>query len=77
MNNLRYKAVLTHNPQDFFDGTEPHELCETVVFSRRNRKKIRRVLKAVDNGYKAIIFQSEGADNGREINVDQDRPKNP
>ena len=77
MNNLNYKAVLTHNPQDFFDGTEPYEMCETVAFSHRNRKKIRHVLKAVDNGYKAIIFQNEGADDGRKIDMDQDRPKNP
>lgn len=72
---MRYKAVLTHNPQDFFDGTEPHELCETVEFNTHSHVKIKRILKAVNNGYKAIIFPNEGANNGRKINMDQDRPE--
>lgn len=78
----KYLAVLTHNPQDFFDGTEPNELCETVEFKRLSRSVRKNLLGAVRNGYKAIIFDrtdkcNEVAIHGRKINVDQDRQKYP
>ncbi len=55
---MKYKAILTHNPQDFFDGSEPHELCEKVEFDGSDDcPKIQAILQLVSNGYKAIIFR--------------------
>ena len=63
---MSYKAILTHNPQDFFEGIEPDELRETIEFDNNgNKKEITKVLDMVSDGYKAIIFHKEGLNDGR------------
>ena len=68
---MGYKAILTHNPQDFFDGTEPFELCEMVRFENGNsRSEIQRILNMVANGYKAVLVFDDGGGHGRKDNLD-------
>ena len=58
----KYKATLTHNPQDYFDGTEPEELVETMRLNTLLDMIL--MLCKVDGGYKAIIEIEEGDDSG-------------
>lgn len=59
--SMKYRAFLTHNPQDFFDGFEDPELTEVVEISDADDiKAIREILNQVNEGYKAIIFPREG-----------------
>ena len=61
----KYKAILTHNPQDYFEGKEPDELTETVkFFDVFYYPKMDKILNMIDNGYKAIIVPIEGDDTG-------------
>lgn len=64
---MKYKAIFTHDPQDYFNGDLSAEetsksFCfdsvEQCVFS------ICEVLKLIDEGYKAIILLQEGDDSG-------------
>ena len=57
---MSYRAYLTHNPQDFFEGAEPEELQVIIDFENVNsRREIAKILMLVSSGYKAIIFQKE------------------
>lgn len=59
----KYRVYCTHNPQDFFEGSEPHELVETLDFDESVESccfAIAKILELIDGGYKAIIFQKEG-----------------
>lgn len=68
---MSYKAILTHNPQDFFDGTEPYELCVVIHFENGNSlSEIRDILNFVDSGYKAVIVFDDGGGHGRKDNLD-------
>ena len=61
----KYKAILTHNPQDYFEGKEPDKLTETVTFfDVLYYPKMDKILEMIDNGYKAIIVPIEGDDTG-------------
>lgn len=53
---MEYKVILTHNPQDFFEGIEPEDLTETVII--KSAEDLRPILDMVSGGYKAIITQT-------------------
>lgn len=54
---MKFTAIMTHNPQDFFEGAEPEDLQARVDFSMENSQDlIHIILGLVRNGYKAIIF---------------------
>ena len=59
---MRFKAVFTHNPQDFFNGSEPIELCETIEFEI-NKEPLDEVfadiIYEVSDGYSVIISKTE------------------
>ncbi len=62
---MRYKIILTHNPQDFFEDREPNELIRTIIMnSQFDYLSMYEVLHCVDNGYKAIIFPMDGDGRG-------------
>lgn len=50
---MTFKVIFTHNPQDFFSGLEPYELCEVVRFESQD--EIPAILDRVAEGYKAVI----------------------
>lgn len=50
-----YKAILTANPQLFFEGGEPDDL--TVYDDIRTIADMLCVLNMVDGGYCALIFK--------------------
>ena len=52
---MKYKAILTHNPQDYFEGAEPEDLVVTVEFERSETKAFDCILHHVDNGFVGII----------------------
>ena len=60
---MRYRVILTHNPQDFFNGKEDPELVQEIIFSGIFAGDVLKdVLKQVDGGYAAIIRQTEEGD---------------
>lgn len=64
---MRYKAIYTHNPQDYFEGCEDAELSEELDFDSSMESCVNaicNILKHVDDGYKAIILLKEGDDSG-------------
>lgn len=58
-----YNAIMTHNPQDFFEGIEPEELSIEMEFDRSEEetaaKVITGILDCVDSGYYVIISKGE------------------
>lgn len=56
----KYKVIFTHNPQDFFNGSEPGELTEIRPVRLLG---LRQILRKVDEGYKAVIVKG-GDGNG-------------
>ena len=58
MSDKEYKVTYTHNPQDYFNGSEPEELVETDTIT--DIFDLVQVLAMVDEGYKAIIEQKDG-----------------
>ena len=67
---MLYKVVLTHNPQDFFNGEEPDIL--TIQFTTKN---ISDVAKYMKKGYVAIVFDVDNYDTmkgGFSCDEDQD-----
>lgn len=54
--------VLTHNPQDYFEGIEDAELSEWIVVEMGKEKQgwEKRVHKAVEDGYTVVIRQVRG-----------------
>lgn len=62
---MKFRAFLTHNPQDFFDGTEDYELCEEVIIDGYgDEPHITKIFDAVAGGYKAILFLGGDNENG-------------
>lgn len=53
---MRYTVIFTHNPQDFFEGSEPDDLCEIKITDNINHETISMILDQVKEGYKAIIM---------------------
>lgn len=66
----QYKAILTHNPQDYFEGNEPDELVlEMYIYEHYPEPQTKQclfeaMLQLIDEGYKAIIVPIEGDDSG-------------
>lgn len=56
---MKYKAMLTHNPQDYFEGAEPENLVVTVEFERFETRAFDYILNLVDNGFVGIIAPGE------------------
>lgn len=54
---MKYKVILTHNPQDFFEGIEPEDLTETRI--AETAEDLAEILEKVYGGYKAIITRME------------------
>lgn len=52
-----YQIIATHNPQDFFEGTEPEDLPEYYEATNENLTEI--VSKSIDGGYTVIIYKKE------------------
>lgn len=58
---MKYKVVLTHNPQEYFEDLEPEELTIIKWFDERNLfQNFNWILDKINNGYKAIIILQEG-----------------
>ena len=56
---MPYHVILTHNPQDFFEGVEPDEL--TLEFYPESDDDWANILRLVDGGYVAIVTTMKGA----------------
>ena len=56
---MQYKAILTHNPQDYFDGAEPDDLISKISFKRSESGAFDTILAMIDDGYTAIITPDE------------------
>lgn len=61
---MKYKAIFTHNPQDFFEGAEPFELCQVLRFEPDDEAAFREILSLVDEGYKAVITMGGDSPDG-------------
>lgn len=65
---MRYKAIFTHDPQDYFNGDiSAEETSEILDFDDSVEScvsSINTILNYVANGYKAIILLREGDDTG-------------
>lgn len=57
---MRYTVIFTHNPQDFFEGSEPDDLFEIKITDNIDHDTIMMILNQIKEGYKAIIL---GGDN--------------
>lgn len=58
---MKYKVVLTHNPQEYFEDLEPEELTIIKWFDERSLfQNFNWILDKIKNGYKAIIILQEG-----------------
>lgn len=51
----KFKVTETHNPQDFFDGTEPPELSRTYWTSTLEEN----VSEALKSGFTAVVTETE------------------
>lgn len=56
MKKRSYKITVTHNPQDFFNGTEPPELHSTYETDELETD----VNYELAGGYTVIVTRSEG-----------------
>ena len=52
----KFKVTETHNPQGFFNGTEPPELSKTYWTSSLEKN----VSEAIKNGFTAVITEQDG-----------------
>lgn len=57
---MKYTVIFTHNPQDFFEGSEPDDLFEIKITDNIDHDTIMMILNQIKEGYKAIIM---GGDN--------------
>lgn len=57
---MKYTVIFTHNPQDFFEGSEPDDLFEIKITDDIEHDTIMMILNQIKEGYKAIIL---GGDN--------------
>lgn len=57
---MKYTVIFTHNPQDFFEGSEPDDLFEIKITDNIDHDTIMMILNQIKEGYKAIIL---GGDN--------------
>ena len=53
---MKYTVVLTHNPQDFYNGEEPAELSKSYVTAHLEDD----VSKELENGYQVIVTKANG-----------------
>lgn len=54
-------VYFTHNPQDFFDGTEPHEMCERIDYSVADGLRgWADIVNRVSCGYVGVVFHQGG-----------------
>ena len=51
----KFKVTQTHNPQDFFNGSEPQELARTYWTSTLEKN----VSEALKGGFTAVITEME------------------
>lgn len=54
---MTYQIIVTHNPQDFFEGIEPEDLPE--YYETTNENLTETVSKCIDGGYTVIIYKKE------------------
>lgn len=54
---MNYQVIATHNPQDFFNGTEPDGLPEYYEATNENLADI--VSKCITDGYVVIVYPKE------------------
>lgn len=54
---MNYQVIATHNPQDFFSGTEPDDLPEYYEATSENLADI--VSKYISDGYVVIVYLKE------------------
>lgn len=54
---MNYQVIATHNPQDFFNGTEPDDLPEYYEATNENLADI--VSKCISDGYVVIVYPKE------------------
>jgi hypothetical protein len=52
-----YQVIATHNPQDFFNGTEPDDLPEHYAATNENLADV--VSKCINDGYVVIVYPKE------------------
>jgi hypothetical protein len=52
-----YQIIATHNPQDFFNGTEPDDLPEYYEATDDNFTEI--VSRCINYGYVVIVYPKE------------------
>jgi hypothetical protein len=52
-----YQVIATHNPQDFFKGTEPGDLPEYYETTNENLADV--VSKRINDGYVVIVYPKE------------------
>ena len=57
---MKYTVIFTHNPQDFFEGSEPDDLFVIKIIDNIDHDTIMMILNQIKEGYKAIIL---GGDN--------------
>ena len=55
-----YHVILTHNPQDFFEGIGPDDLTIEMYPESTDDDVWSRVLQLVDGGYVAIMTTLDG-----------------
>lgn len=54
---MKITAIMTHNPQDFFEGAEPEDLQVRFDFSMEGSQDVFPIiLGLVRSGYKAILI---------------------
>lgn len=47
---MRYTVIFTHNPQDFFEGSEPDDLAEIKITDDINHETITMILDQIKGG---------------------------
>lgn len=58
---MKYTAIITHNPQDYFEDKEDNELNETFdIYNKYDIENIDQLFDAINKGYTAIIFRADG-----------------
>lgn len=50
---MKFEVVGTHNPQDFYNGTEPDELVK--IFVADEEDLIETIQELLNNGYQVIV----------------------
>ncbi len=54
---MLFQIIATHNPQDFFEGKEPEDLCQ---YCTTEEKDLSRIVKGcLQGGYVVIVYNQE------------------